>query len=131
MSHATLQWMDVKGLRKQLRFVSIVASCTVVVCFMVQPSSGQSVAVAGARESIISLAPSAKLPAESIARRPGDAQFENAPANYRVFPATTVGDNNGVETLTLKFAGETRLTGISSFEKQRLRDRARGDLPAG
>jgi hypothetical protein len=117
MSHATLQWMDVKGLRKQLRFVSILASCTVVVCFMVQQSSGQSVAVVGAPQSIISLAPSAKLPAESIARRPGDAKFENTPANYRVFPATAVGDNNGVETLTLKFAAETRLTGITSRNK--------------
>jgi hypothetical protein len=117
MSHATLQWMKVKEFRQRLTFVWVLACCTIAVCFMVKSSIGQSIAVAGARESIISLVPHSRLTVESIAPRAGDARFEAAPANYHVFPAAAVGDNTGVEVLTLKFAGETRLTEIHSTNK--------------
>lgn len=117
MSHATLQWMKVKEFLQRLTFVWVLASCTIAVCFMVKSSIGQSIAVAGARESIISLVPHSRPTVESIAPRAGDARFEAAPANYHVFPAAAVGDNTGVEVLTLKFAGETTLTGIRSTNK--------------
>ena len=67
--------------------------------------------------SIISLASSPRPQGELLARRPGDATFQNAPANYHVFSAATVGKDAGVEALTLNFAGETKLTRIESRNK--------------
>ena len=84
--------------------------------FTVARNAGQSIS-AGAPQSVISLASSPRPPAEIVARRAGDSRFENAPANYHVFPAATVGENIGVEELTLNFAAETTLTGIKSKNK--------------
>ena len=84
--------------------------------FTVASSAGQSISLAGPR-SVISLASSPKPSAEIIARRAGDSRFENAPANYHVFPAAAAGESTGVEELTLNFAAETTLTGIKSVNK--------------
>jgi hypothetical protein len=64
--------------------------------------------------SVISLVAAPKPEGELLARRPGDSTFERAPANYHVFAAATVGQDAGVEVLTLSFAGETKVTGIES-----------------
>lgn len=117
MSRTASQWMKVNEFRHRLRLFLVLASCTVTICFTVKPGIGQSIAVAGTRESIISLAPSSRPPQETVTRLSRDAKFENVPANYRVFPAAEVGENTGVEALTLKFAAETRLTRINSTNK--------------
>src|SRR6185437_9492266 len=75
------------------------------------PSSVRSV---GAPPSIISLAPSPRPQGDLVARQPGDATFVHAPAHYHVFAAASVGNDAGVEALTLNFAADTRLTGIQS-----------------
>jgi hypothetical protein len=46
-----------------------------------------------------------------------DARFEHAPANYRIFAATNVGEVAGAEVLTLNFAEATTVTGIKSTSK--------------
>ncbi|HTX77472.1 MAG TPA: Ig-like domain repeat protein [Terracidiphilus sp.] len=71
----------------------------------------------GEPQSIIALAPSPKPQGALLARRAGDATFEHAPANYHVFAAATAGEDAGVETLTLNFAAETKLTRIESKNK--------------
>ncbi|HTX76109.1 MAG TPA: Ig-like domain repeat protein, partial [Terracidiphilus sp.] len=68
-------------------------------------------------QSILSLAPAPRPQGELLARHAGDSRFENAPANYHVFAAATVGQDAGVEVLTLNFAAETRLTRIASKNK--------------
>lgn len=117
----------VSEFREWLRLVLVLASCMIFVCFFTVASSvGQSSSaapqsvvtrVSAEPQSIISLAPSPKLPAEIVALRPGGAKFENAPANYHVFAAATVGEEAAVEELTLNFAGETTLTRIKSTTK--------------
>jgi len=67
--------------------------------------------------SIISLAPAPRPQGEMLARHPGDATFEHAPANYHVFAAASVDMDAGVEVLTLNFAAETRLNHIESKNK--------------
>ncbi|HEY2857356.1 MAG TPA: Ig-like domain repeat protein [Terracidiphilus sp.] len=67
--------------------------------------------------SIISLSPSPRPQGEMLARRVGDATFAHAPSNYHVFAASTVGADAGVETLTLKFASETKITRIGTRGK--------------
>jgi Bacterial Ig-like domain (group 3) len=67
-----------------------------------------------ATNSIISLAPALRPQGEILAHNPGDATFEHAPANYHVFAAATVGEDAGVEALTLNFAAGTKLTRIES-----------------
>lgn len=69
------------------------------------------------QRSIISLAPAVKPQGAILARLPGEATFEHAPANYHVFAAANVGGDAGVESLTLNFAAETRLTRIESKNK--------------
>lgn len=64
--------------------------------------------------SIVSLAPAPRPAGAALARLPGDATFERAPANYHVFAAASVDTDAGVEVLTLQFAAETRLTHIVS-----------------
>ena len=68
-------------------------------------------------QSIITLAPVPAPRGEILARLPGDSTFEHAPANYHVFAAAKVGEDAGVELLTLNFAAETRLTRIESQNK--------------
>ena len=68
-------------------------------------------------QSIISLAPSAQPQGIFLARHPGDATFENAPANYHVFTATTAGEDTAAESLVLNFSGDTTLTGIKMTNK--------------
>jgi hypothetical protein len=67
--------------------------------------------------SIISLASAPKPQGQILARNPGDATFEHAPANYHVFATAALGKDAGVEALTLNFAGETKLTRIESKNK--------------
>jgi len=68
-------------------------------------------------QSIISLAPSPRPQGEILARHTGDATFEHVPGNYHVFAAASVGEDAGVEALTLNFSGSTRLTRIESKNK--------------
>ncbi len=68
-------------------------------------------------QSIVSLAPSPRPQGLLLARQANDSRFESAPANYHVFAAATVGEDAGVEVLTLNFAGETNLTRITSKNK--------------
>ena len=68
-------------------------------------------------KSVISVEPAAHPRAESLARRAGDATFQNVPANYHVFTAATAGKDAGVEQVILNFAGETALTRIESKSK--------------
>jgi hypothetical protein len=67
--------------------------------------------------SIVSLAPTPRPEGGALARLPGDATFERAPANYHVFAAASVDTDAGVEVLTLQFAAATRLTRIESKNK--------------
>lgn len=79
------------------------------------PGFAQPVRSAGEKQpSIISLAPAIRPQAQRLARTPGDATFQNEPANYHVFSAADLGEDAGVERITLNFAGETRLTRIES-----------------
>lgn len=108
---------------RQLRFVLVWACCMILgFLFTVASSVGQSSVlsqktVGAVPPSIISLASSPRPTAESIARRLGDTTFENAPANYHVFPAANGQEHAPAEVLTLNFAGETTLTGIKSTNK--------------
>jgi hypothetical protein len=52
-----------------------------------------------------------------VARYATDSKFENAPANYRVFPAATVGEFTGAEVITLNFAGQTTISRIKATNK--------------
>ena len=67
--------------------------------------------------SILSLASAPRPRGEILARRVGDATFANAPANYHVFAAASVGEDAGVEALTVNFAADTRLLHIQSKNK--------------
>lgn len=79
------------------------------------PASTQElVRPADPSKSVISLAPSPRPQGYLLARHAADSTFPNVPANYRVFAAATVGEDAGVEVLTLNFAGDTRLTRIAS-----------------
>jgi hypothetical protein len=77
----------------------------------------ESRATVEAPRSIISLVPTPGPQGEILARHSGEATFEHAPANYHVFAAATVGQDAGVEVLTLSFAGDTKLTRIESKNK--------------
>jgi hypothetical protein len=68
-------------------------------------------------QSIISLASAPRPQGQIVARHTGDANFEHVPANYHVFAAASVGEDAGVEALTLSFAAETKLTRIQSKNK--------------
>jgi hypothetical protein len=121
MNFKAAQKRNVQKFRQWLRLVSILAFCMIVACFFIVASSiGQSIVSQSSTtepQSVISLAPSPKPDAENLALRAGNSRFENAPANYHVFTASTVGENKGAEILTLNFAGETTLTGIKSTNR--------------
>ena len=107
----------------RLRFRLLWVCCIIAgFGFTIASSVGQTVvatqqSVGAMPQSIISLAPSPRPTAQSVAPHAGDATFENAPANYHVFPATAAGEGTGAEVLTLNFAGETTLTRIKSTNK--------------
>jgi hypothetical protein len=67
--------------------------------------------------SIIHLTSTYRPEGQLVARSARDASFEHAPENYHVFAAATVGEDAGVELLTLSFDAATRLTGIRSKTK--------------
>ncbi|MGA7312377.1 MAG: hypothetical protein WBX22_00270 [Silvibacterium sp.] len=67
--------------------------------------------------SILSLAPAPRPQGEILARNPGDSTFEHEPTNYHVFAAAKMGEDAGVEALTINFAAETKLTRIESRNK--------------
>jgi hypothetical protein len=121
MTRQALQPTKIERSPKWTESVSLSASTLVLVWLsMVNSSIGQSLParlVASAPESIISLSSSPKPPAAMVAPHATDAKFENAPANYRVFSAASVGEINGSEVLTLNFAGETTITRIKSMNK--------------
>jgi hypothetical protein len=117
MNCIAMQRTNVKEFRQGLRIVLLFVSCTIIACFFTMAfSAGQSISAAAPR-SVISLGSSPRPAAEIVARSAGDSRFENAPANYHVFPAVTAGGNTGAEELTLNFAGETTVTGIKSTNK--------------
>ncbi len=106
------------------RSPSTLSSCLslILICFsLIGSSLGQSVGAAirsiEAQHSIVSLAPSPRPAAAIVARRSTDSKFENVPANYRVFPAASIGEFTGAEVLTLEFAGETTVREIKSTNK--------------
>ncbi len=63
---------------------------------------------------VIELTPSAVPDSDRIQRKPGEASFENAPANFHAFAPKRVGEIAEVEQLTLKFNAATQLTKIES-----------------
>ncbi len=67
-----------------------------------------------AEPTVISLATSTQLHA---ARLPEEPSFENAPSNFHSFASAKVGEDAGVETLTVNFSGPTQLTKIESKTK--------------
>ncbi len=116
MNCTALPRTKVREFRQWLRSVLLLASCLMVACFFIVASStGQS--IMAAPKSIVSLASSPRPRVEDVARYPGESRFENAPTNYHVFAAASVGEYTGVEELTLNFAGETTLTRIKSTTK--------------
>jgi hypothetical protein len=127
MNCRALRRTNLTKLRREIRLVVRLTSCVVAACFLTTPSGvGQSTSAvlqsgvsrySAEPQSMISLAPSPKPSAQMVARHSTDSRFDKAPANYHVFPAATVGEFAGAEVLTLNFAGETRLTGIKSTNK--------------
>jgi hypothetical protein len=116
MNRQALQGTKIRHSSQQPRSIFLVF-WTMVGCFsMVSSSVGQSVGAVtqsvAAPPSIISLAAVPKPSTEVVTRHPGDSKFENAPANYHIFPATAVRELTGAEVLTLNFAGDTTLTRI-------------------
>ena len=65
----------------------------------------------------ISLAADPQARAAMAERKPGEASFENAPANFHAFAPARMGEDAGVERLTLNFAASTKLTRIDSSSK--------------
>lgn len=124
MKSQALRCTKIEESRLGLSVVFPAAFCLLIVCFFVVSSSfaqsvvtaTRSVATASA-QSIVSLAPSQKPAASLVARRVTDSRFENAPANYRVFAAASVGESTGAEVLTLNFAGQTTITEIKLTNK--------------
>lgn len=108
---------------QSLQSIALTIICLVIMNFsVVRSSSGQAAEIAtrsisSASESTISLAPAPKPSAAMVARYETDSKFENAPANYHIFPAGRAGEFNGVEVLTFNFAGNTTITGIKSTRK--------------
>jgi Bacterial Ig-like domain (group 3) len=122
MKSQALQRTKIEVTRRGLSSVLLAAFCLIIVCVSTVSSSVAQSATSAMRsvaapQSIISLAPSQRPSAEIIARHPTDSKFQNAPANYHVFPATSVGEFTGADVLTLNFAGPTRVTGIKSTTK--------------
>lgn len=122
MKSQALQRTKIEEARQRSRPVSLLAFGVILVSFsMVSFSMGQSIGAEtrsiAAPQSIISLASSPKPSAGTVARFATDARFEHAPANYRIFPATNVGEVTGAEVLTLNFAGQTTVRGIKSTNK--------------
>ncbi|RXH56274.1 Ig-like domain repeat protein [Granulicella sibirica] len=81
------------------------------------PANAQETPKIEIPHSIISLAPALRPHGQVVARNATDASFEHVPENYHVFAAATVGQDAGVELLTLNFDGATRLTKIQSKTK--------------
>jgi len=122
MKNEQLKYTNIGKSGLRLRSVLFSASCLIMVCFFLASSSiGQSVGVAQSGmttdQSIISLAPSAKLTPETVARKITDSKFEHAPTNSHVFPAASTGEVVSSEVLTLNFAGQTTLSQIKSTNK--------------
>ncbi len=101
-------------LRRTLRTIHLVSAVLLV---SVSGFPQQVAHSATAMKSIISMAPAPHPHGQFLARLPNDARFENAPANYHVFDAATVGEDASFEALTLKFDGETTLTRIKMSGK--------------
>lgn len=76
----------------------------------------QPVAVSSPQpDSVISLAARTR-PRATFAQ--GESSFENAPANFRAFDSARVGEDAGVEPLTLNFSSSATLGKIASTSKQ-------------
>jgi Bacterial Ig-like domain (group 3) len=123
MKTQTLQCTKVGKSMQELNSVSRSALCLLIASFslasfsIAQTVGAATQSIATERHSIISLASSEKLSAETVARKTTDRKFENVPANYHVFPAASVGEVAGSRVLTLNFAGETTITRIQSTNK--------------
>ena len=65
-------------------------------------------------KSIISLVLDQTSSTQRVPLAPGEASFENAPANFHAFSSARVGEIANVETLTLRFSASTKLTKIES-----------------
>jgi len=68
-------------------------------------------------DSVISLASDTGSGALHAAAVPGEPSFEHVPANYHAFASARVGEDAGVEPLTLKFTGSTQMTKIELKSK--------------
>lgn len=122
MKSQAFQCKKIEVSRQWLRSVSLFSLCTITLFSMVSSSVGQSVegatqSIAAAPETTISLAATPKPSAQTVARSAADSRFENAPANYHIFPAVGVGEPAGAEVLTLNFSAETTVRRIRSTSK--------------
>ena len=68
-------------------------------------------------DSVISLAPDTGSGTLHAASVPGEPSFEHVPANFHAFTSARVGEDAGVEPLTLKFTGTTQMTKIELKSK--------------
>jgi hypothetical protein len=73
-----------------------------------------TIAHAPAEPTILSLAASTQ---QRTAPAPGEPSFENMPSNFHAFASAKIGEDAGVETLTLNFSASTQLTKIESTTK--------------
>lgn len=122
MKSQALQRTNAEESRQSLESVLLLAFCLAIVCFSTLSSSVAQSAASAVRsiatpQSIVSLASSQRPSAEIVARHATDSKFQNAPANYHVFPATSAGEFTGADVLTLNFAGSTTVNGIKSTNK--------------
>ena len=77
----------------------------------------QALAPVREHQPAISLATEPQARAAKAVRVPGEASFENAPANFHAFASASLGEDAGVEQLTLNFSAPTKLTHIESTSK--------------
>ncbi|WP_058186052.1 choice-of-anchor D domain-containing protein [Terracidiphilus gabretensis] len=70
-----------------------------------------------AEPTIISLAASPQARAMHVTPVQGEPSFENTPSNFHAFASAKVGEDAGVETLTVNFSAATQITKIESKSK--------------
>ena len=89
-------------------------STSMIFSSLAAAQTAATISHASAQPTIISLAASPQPRAAAI---PGEPSFENAPSNFHAFASTKVGEDAGVETLTLNFSTSTQLKKIESRNK--------------
>ncbi len=105
----SLQIHSWKGLR-----AAILLAASVTFSTLAAAQVAATIPHTSASPTVISLAAPTQPRAAAI---PGEPTFENSPPNFHAFASARVGEETGVETLTLNFSGSTKLTGIDSKAK--------------